>query len=57
MNLQKLNYHIVERREGDVIQAYADTTKAREILGWQTRLSLDEALLSSWDWELAYNNR
>lgn len=54
---QKLNYQIVDRREGDVIQAYADTTKAREILGWQTRLSLDEALLSSWDWELAYNNK
>jgi UDP-glucose 4-epimerase len=54
---QKLNYQIVNRREGDVIQAYADTTKAREILGWQTRLTLDEALKSSWDWELAYNNK
>jgi len=52
---QKLNYQIVDRREGDVIQAYADTTKAREVLGWQTRLSLDEALKSSWAWEVAYN--
>lgn len=53
---QKLNYQIVDRREGDVIQAYADTSKAREVLGWQTRFSLDEALKSSWEWELAYNN-
>lgn len=52
---QKLNYQIVDRREGDVIQAYADTTKAKEVLGWQTRLSLDEALKSAWEWELAYN--
>ena len=52
---QKLNYQIVDRREGDVMQAYADTTKAREVLGWQTRLGLGEALKSSWEWELAYN--
>lgn len=54
---QKLNYQIVDRREGDVIQAYADTTKAREVLGWQTHLSLDEALKSSWDWEVSFNEQ
>jgi UDP-glucose 4-epimerase len=54
---QKLNYQIVDRREGDVIQAYADTTKAREVLGWQTHLSLDEALKSSWDWEVSFNDK
>ena len=48
---QKLNYKIVGRREGDVIEAYADTKKAREVLGWQTELTLDDALLSAWKWE------
>lgn len=54
---QKLNYQIVDRREGDVIQAYADTTKAKKVLGWQTKLSLEEALKSSWDWEVAYGKK
>jgi UDP-glucose 4-epimerase len=48
---QKLPYKIVARREGDVIQAYANTDKAREVLGWKTELSLDDALSSAWKWE------
>jgi UDP-glucose 4-epimerase len=47
----KLNYKIVERRPGDITKAYADTTKANDILGWQARYSLDEAMKSAWDWE------
>ncbi|WP_299532450.1 UDP-glucose 4-epimerase GalE [Ulvibacterium sp.] len=48
---KKLNYQIVGRRAGDVISAYADTTKANEVLGWQAKFSLDEAMKSAWDWE------
>ena len=48
---EKLNYKIAERRGGDVIAAYADTKKAKEELGWQTELSLDDAILSAWNWE------
>ena len=48
---QKLNYKIVDRREGDVISAYADTTKANTILGWKAQSTLDEAMLSAWKWE------
>nr|WP_294777875.1 UDP-glucose 4-epimerase GalE [uncultured Flavobacterium sp.] len=48
---QKLPYKIVARREGDITSAYANTDKAREILGWQTELSLEEALASAWKWE------
>lgn len=51
VNGQKLPYKIVERREGDIAQAYADTTKANEILGWKAELSLEDALLSAWKWE------
>lgn len=50
---QKLNYKVVDRREGDVVQAYADTTKANEILGWKSQYSLEEALASAWKWEIA----
>lgn len=48
---QKLNYKIVGRREGDVAQAYANTTKAHNILGWKAQYSLEEALASAWEWE------
>jgi UDP-glucose 4-epimerase len=47
-----LNYKIVDRREGDVIAAYADTTIANKELNWKTELSLEEALSSAWAWEL-----
>ena len=48
---QKLNYKIVDRREGDVVAAFADTTKANTVLGWKAKSSLEEALLSAWEWE------
>mgnify|MGYP000453690891 FL=1 len=48
---QQLNYKIVDRREGDVIAAFADTTKANTVLGWKAQSSLKEALLSAWKWE------
>jgi len=49
---QKLPYKIVEKRKGDTTEAYADTTKANQILGWKAEFSLEEALLSAWKWEL-----
>lgn len=48
---QKLNYKIVERREGDITAAYADTSKANNELGWKANSSLDESLRSAWKWE------
>jgi UDP-glucose 4-epimerase len=48
---KKLPYKIVGRREGDVIEAYASTDKANEVLGWEAGSSLEEALESAWKWE------
>ncbi|WP_108867438.1 UDP-glucose 4-epimerase GalE [Aquimarina aquimarini] len=48
---QKLNYKIVERREGDITAAYADTTKANNELGWKAKSTLDDSLSSAWKWE------
>lgn len=52
VNKIKLNYKIVGRRAGDITAAYADTTKANKVLGWQAKESLEEALKSAWDWQL-----
>lgn len=46
-----LNYQVVDRRPGDVIAVYANTAKANQVLGWQARRTLDEALSSAWKWE------
>jgi UDP-glucose 4-epimerase len=48
---KKLNYKLVERREGDITAAYADTTLANKELGWSAKLTLDDALLSAWNWQ------
>ncbi len=48
---KKLSYKIVDRREGDITAAYADTHKANSVLNWKAELSLDEALKSAWEWE------
>jgi len=48
---QSLNYKIVERREGDITEAYADTSFANEELGWKAKLSLEDALASAWKWQ------
>lgn len=48
---KKLNYKIMDRRQGDITAAYADTTKANQVLGWKAKSTLDEAMKSAWDWE------
>lgn len=46
-----LNYKIVDRREGDITAAYANTSLANEELGWKAEKTLDEALSSAWKWQ------
>ena len=48
---QKLPYKLVDRREGDVISAFADTEKANSVLGWKAQSTLDQAMDSAWKWE------
>ncbi|WP_428224275.1 UDP-glucose 4-epimerase GalE [Flavobacterium sp.] len=48
---EKLPYKIVERREGDITIAYANTDKANSVLGWSAQSTLEEALASAWKWE------
>jgi len=52
----KLNYKIVDRREGDVEAVYADTKFANDELGWKAEKTLDEMMASAWKWEKALAN-
>jgi len=50
-NNLKLNYEVGGRREGDVVSIYSDSSKAKEILGWECKLGLKEMVVSAWKWE------
>jgi UDP-glucose 4-epimerase len=39
------------RRVGDIDKCYADSSLAKEILNWQTELTLDEMCKDTWHWQ------
>lgn len=47
----KINYHIKDRRSGDVPIMCADVHKAYEILGWSATHTLEEMCRDSWNWQ------
>lgn len=53
---QKIKYKYYPRRAGDVDSVYADTSYANRELGWKAGISLEETLLSGWNWEKYLRN-
>jgi UDP-glucose 4-epimerase len=47
----QLNYEIGPRRAGDIVAIYANNDKAVKQLGWNCKFSLDEMMLTAWQWE------
>ena len=48
---QKIPYNFAPRRAGDIDKCYADTTKAKEKLGWQATKNLKDMCYDSWNWQ------
>ena len=48
---RKIPYQIDPRRPGDIDASYADAHKAKALLGWQAKLSLDEMCADTWRWQ------
>ncbi|WP_430928919.1 UDP-glucose 4-epimerase GalE [Polaribacter marinivivus] len=48
---RKLNYEIVDRRNGDVPELYANANLAKEKLCWKAEKNLEDMIRSSWEWE------
>jgi len=48
---EKLAYEFGPRRVGDVVAVYADNTRAKGQLGWETKHSLDDSMATAWRWE------
>lgn len=43
-------YKIAPRRAGDIATCYADPTKAKEELGWEAKLGIDDMCKDSWNY-------
>lgn len=48
---QKVPYEIKERRAGDIATCYADSTKAKNELGWVAEKGIEEMCADAWRWQ------
>ena len=48
---QKVPYKVHDRRPGDIATCYADSTKAKEELGWTAQRDLNKMCVDSWNWQ------
>jgi UDP-glucose 4-epimerase len=48
---QKIPYRIAPRRAGDLPEYYADASKAKQLLGWQTEKTIKDASADTWHWQ------
>ena len=44
-------FSFAPRRDGDVTEAWADTSLASSVLGWHSELTLEDAMRDAWNWE------
>jgi UDP-glucose 4-epimerase len=50
-NKLSINYSIGPRRDGDIAQIYANNSLVKEKLGWEAKETLQQAMISAWEWE------
>lgn len=48
---KRIPYELANRRPGDVTEAWAEPSLARELLGWESKHSLEEMLADAWRWQ------
>ena len=44
-------YSIAPRRDGDIAKCFADSTYAKEILGWEAKKGIEQMCEDSWRWQ------
>ncbi|MEL6920458.1 MAG: UDP-glucose 4-epimerase GalE [Pseudomonadota bacterium] len=44
-------YEVTERRSGDIASCYADAARAKELMGWEAKLGLDDMCADAWRWQ------
>ena len=48
---QDIPYQFADRRAGDIASCYASADKAKELLGWEAKLSITEMCQDTWRWQ------
>jgi UDP-glucose 4-epimerase len=48
----KVAYRIAPRRQGDIAACWADASRAEQLLGWKTQLSLQQMCSDGWRWQV-----
>lgn len=46
-----VQYEIKDRRNGDLPEFWANADKAKRILGWETKRTLDQMMADTWRWQ------
>lgn len=48
---KQVPYKIVSRRAGDIAVCYANSSLAKEVLGWEATRDLEQMCINSWNWQ------
>lgn len=48
---QSVPYQLTDRRPGDIAACYASADKAKQLLGWQANLTIEDMCKDSWHWQ------
>jgi UDP-glucose 4-epimerase len=48
---KKVPYELTDRRPGDAAVCYADPSKAKARLGWETEKTLEDMCRDAWNWQ------
>lgn len=48
---RRVPYRVVKRRPGDVAQCYAEPSFARQLLGWQAEIGIEDMCRDAWRWQ------
>ena len=51
VNDTNISYSVSSRRKGDVAVCYADATKAKSVLRWTAKRTVEEMCRDAWNWE------
>lgn len=53
----KVPHKIVGRREGDIEKVWANPERANKVLGWTAKETLEDTLVSAWNWQKRLRER
>jgi UDP-glucose 4-epimerase len=46
-----IKYKIMDRRDGDIAECFADSTYAYKILGWKAEKNIEDMCKDVWRWQ------